>query len=253
MRRDFLQFLFGDPSIEEKLDDPAVIENLITLYEEADHAEAELIKANKKPLASALKTLGVNASVEAFPQWCEIRFDDEVSYREACAAIFTPEAMHTLAEAGWIPAKSGDEAMSNEPPSLKLGFFEISTAGEDVSDKEKGPALKSVMKDGRENDTDEQERTDELNPVENPDAEMGEKAEGVGKASDGKDPEGKPKGSSKSESHSIDAVALAHKLLEMTSVTAIPVVGEPPLSASAKAGQRNRLDKLRRRRKTKAA
>ena len=88
--------------------------------------------------------------------------------------------------------------------------------------------------------------------MENPDDEMGKKAEGVGKPSDGKDPEGKPKGSTKSESHRIDAVALANKLLEMTSVTAIPVVGEPPLSASARASQRNRMDKLRRRRKPKA-
>lgn len=247
MRRDFLQFLFGDPAIEEKLHDTAVVENLISLYEEADNEEAALMKANKKPLADALKGLGVNATVEAFPQWCEVRFDNEPDYRAACASIFTPDGMYALAEAGWIPAKSGDEGMSNEAPDLKLGFFEISIAGEDASEKEKGPELKTVMRDGRKNDTAEQEREDDLNPVENPDGEMGEKREGVGDAKDGADPKGKPKGSTKSES-AASARDLAAKLLEMTTTSGVPPVTDPPLSAGTKASRRNRLDKLRRRR-----
>lgn len=251
MRRDFLQFLFGEPAIEEKLHDAAVVENLISLYEEADNEEAALMKANKKPLADALKGLGVSASVEAFPQWCEVRFDNEGDYRAACASIFTPDGMYALAEAGWIPAKSGDEGMSNEAPDLKIGFFEISVAGENASEKEKGPELKTVMRDGRKNDTTEQDRENDLNPVESPDTEMGEKRKGVGDPKDGANPKGKPKGSTKTES-TTSARDLAAQLLEMTTTSGVPPVTEPPLSASTKASRRNRLEKLRRRRTPEA-
>jgi hypothetical protein len=244
MRRDFLQQLFGDPSVEERLMQPAHIDELISrIFEEADQQEAGLLKANKKPLADALKSVGVNAAVEAFPQWCEIRFDNEADYRAACASIFTPDAMHDLAQAGWVAAKSGDEGMANEAPDFKIGFFEVSVAGEDASDTEKAPDLEKVIKDGRSAATKEQDRDDdELNPVENPDDEMGGKAEGVGKPKDGADPKGKPKGSYES------AAAIASDLLETTMASAIPAPVEAPLGTARRdTRNRKRMDALRRR------
>ena len=243
-------------------------ESVLTKYESQDDLE-KVDVAEKKPLADALKKLGVSAKVEAFPQWCEIRFDDADEYRAACGSIFTPDGMYALASAGWIPAQCGDEAMSNEPAHFKLGFFEIAVAGDPASDTEKAPALKGVMKDGREDDTAEQDREDDLNPIENPDAEMGSKREGVGKPSDGKDPEGKPKGVSegrhkdgcqcgfcknkgrfgkkKESGEDANAKDVVEDLLEMTSVSSVPPITEIPLMGPTR--KPSRMDKLRRRKK----
>lgn len=269
MRRDLMEFLFSKSALEEA-DEVKLAEGVIKIFEEADELEKVTMAADKKPLADALRKIGVSAKVEAYPQWCEVLFDDQVEYQKACDAIFTPDGMYAMAEAGWVPSKSGDQAMSNETPSFKLGFFEIGTAGEDSEDKDKGPALKDVVKDGREADTAELERDSELNPIENPDDEMGGKREGVGKAADGKDPEGKPKGSvsegkhkegcacgfcknkgrfgKKDKAEEPSAKEIAEKLLEMTSTSGVPAISEPPLAAMRPpTPHRNRMDKLRRR------
>lgn len=243
MRSDFLKFLFED-SANEKLDAPDLGEQLITLFETAD--DLEKVEANKQPLETALKSLGVKGTAEAFPQWCEVCFASGDEYREAVNAIFTADGLHALAQAGWIPARQGDQAMSNEPECFKLGFYEVAVAGEDASDAEEAPDLEKILKDAREDSSTEMDRSDDdLNPVENPDTEGGSRDKGVGKASDGKDPEGKPKGS-KNES----AQELADHLLEMTTVGSMPS-SEAPMPTPSAQVRRNRLNRLRKQRRAK--
>lgn len=254
-----MEFLYGAGASSRDLDSPDLGERIIRMFESADELERETMAVNKKPLETALRKIGVSASVEDTGRgWCELVFDDNEAYREAVRAIFQPDAMHTLAEAGWIPTHEGDVAMSGEPAVYKIGFFEIDVAGGEMSDKETVPDPKKVAKDSQADASEEMNREDELNPVENPDAEMGDAQEGVGKASDGKDPEGKPKGSSKNESQAashpgrrkIDegasAKQVAERLLEATTTGAVPPVSEPPL-ATMRPPQ-NRPERLKKRR-----
>jgi hypothetical protein len=196
MRKNLLEFLFGPEALPKSED---LGEQIVRLFEEADAVETEEVVANKKPLATALKSIGISAEVEACPGWCLIKCDDEACYREYMEKLRTADAMTKLAEQGWVMAQCGDTGMSNEAPDFKIGFIEIKTA-ETGEDDKPDETIKELNKQGREDASTEQDRDDKLNPVENPDSEMGGKKEGVGKAADGKDPEGKPKGSTKSES-----------------------------------------------------
>ncbi len=205
----------------------ALGENFVRLFEDAAEAETEYFKvADKKPLAKILKRLGVSyeGQAQADVSLVTIRFTTDQEYRDACAAIFTADAMHDLAEAGWVAEKSGDAGMSNEAPDYHINFVEIPDMPDNDSDK--APSLKDVMKGGRKADTTAQKRDDKMNPVESdPKAKMGDKQTGVGKAKDGTGPEGKPKGSTKSES--IDAILPAPPVQEMTSASAVPAVEAP--------------------------
>lgn len=223
MRKNLLEFLFGMPVVEEA----KLGEHVVNIWEEADAEEAEQMVANKKPLTDALKALGLGVTVDAGTSWAEIQFDNDADYKEAVTLLSDPDAMHKLAEMGWVMAKCGDRAMSNEAPELRIGFIEIATAEGGDSDKaDQKP--KEIAKQGRERDTTELDRDDDkLNPVETDDGEMGGKATGVGKAKDGEAPEGKPKGSTK-KTEAIDSMLPAPPLHEMTTASAIPPVESAP-------------------------
>jgi hypothetical protein len=197
MRKNLLEFLFGGAAA--KTDPGDLGENIVRMFEEADKIEGEQMVANKKPLADALKAIGVSGEVKNFPQWCEIHFDNGDDYREAANLLGSADNIHKLAELGWVAARSGDLAQMNEPPDYKIGFIEIQTA--EGGDSEKLPDLEKIRKDAAKFATTPLDRDDEMNPVETKDkVEMGDKTTGVGKPKEGSDPEGKPKGSSKNES-----------------------------------------------------
>ena len=225
MRRNLFEFLYGAGVQGPDLNDPGLGEEVVRLFEDADAEEADDMKSDKKPLATALKSIGVAASIETQPSWAEVHFADGDEYRSACAAVYEPDSLHKLAVAGWVPARCGDQAMANEPADFKLGFIELSTA--ETGDSDKAPDMEKVRKDAQERDTTAPEHDDEMNPVEDPDKTgSDEKQPGIAKAADGKDPEGTPKGSKKTEAKT--AADMVNHLLEMTSAAGVPAFDGPP-------------------------
>ena len=226
MRKNLLEFLFGPNAIQES--NKSLGEDVIKLFEEAADEEIEQMTANKKPLAAALKSIGITATVTEGPQCCEIRCDNEADYREYCQLLGNADSMHKLAELGWVTAHGGDAGQSFEAPDFKIGFIELKTT-ETGSDKEKPEDLEKVLKTAQAAVAEPIDRDDdELNPVENGSKSAGGKG-GIGKAQDGAKPEGKPKGVS-------EARRIASQMLdEMTSVSAIPALEGPPIGIVGKA------------------
>ena len=127
MRKNLLEFLFGPAAVRES--SKTLGEDVVKLFEEAADAETEQMVANKKPLAAALKDIGISNEVIEGPQACEINCDDEDQYREHVRLLSDPDNMHKLAEKGWVFAVLGDVAMSNEPPGFKRLMLVVSIAG----------------------------------------------------------------------------------------------------------------------------
>lgn len=232
MRTNLLEFLFGKTVIREEAE---LGEQIVRLFEEADEAEGVELVANKKPLGDALSSMGVSGKVEAGAQWAEIHCDNDADYRKYIGILSEPDNMHKLAEMGWVMARCGDAATSNEQPDYKIGFIEIETAEAGEADKP-DEKVKAIIKKGQEFATTPVEQDDELNPVEReqgkPDAKLSGKTTGVGKPKDGADPEGKPKGSTKSES--IVDKLLAEPVQEMTGTGSMGTFGGggvPPVMA----------------------
>lgn len=231
MRTNLLEFLFGETVIR---DEAELGEQIVRLFEEADEAEGIELVANKKPLGSALSAMGVSGKVEAGVQWAELHCDNDADYRNYVGILSEPDNMHKLAEMGWVMARCGDAAMSSEPPDYKIGFIEIQTAESGDADKS-NENINAIIKKGQEFATTPVEQDDDLNPVEHehgkPDAKLSGKTTGIGKSSDGADPEGKPKGSTKSESI-VDRL-LAKPVQEMTGTGSCGTFsgGVPPVMA----------------------
>jgi len=244
MRKNLLEFLFGPAAVRES--SHTLGEDVVKLFEEAADAETEQMVANKKPLAAALKDIGISNEVIEGPQWCEIHCDDESQYREHVRLLSDPDNMHKLAEKGWVFALCGDQAMSNEPPAFKIGFIELNTLGM-PENSDKVPSLDKVMKDAQKFATTPLDRDDDLNPVETDDKSSDDNQKGVGKATDGEKPKGKIK-------DSLTAKDLARRLLdednlsEMTGASAIPAVEAPMGVPARKPDYRKRLQAMRKRR-----
>jgi len=204
MRTNLLEFLFGEAVMRETQGHD-LGEQIVKLFEDADEVEGVEMVANKKPLADALKALGIDEPVETGAQWCEIHCDDDAKYHEYTRKLVDPDAMTKLAEMGWVMVKCGDSAMSNEKPDYKIGFIEIECHYTGAQTKPgKTDDLEKIRKDAQKDATTEFERKTSKdpakgNPVEldDPGDGLGGKTTGVGKPSDGKDPEGTPKGSTK--------------------------------------------------------
>jgi hypothetical protein len=249
MRKNLLEFLFGPAAVRES--SQTLGEDVVKLFEEADQAETEQMVANKKPLAAALKEIGITNEVEEGPQWCEIRCEDECEHREHLRLLADPDNMHKLAELGWVAAKCGDQAMSNEPPCFKIGFIELNMLGM-PDNKQDAESLETVIKNAQKFATTPLDRDDdELNPVQTDIKPSDDNQKGVGKAKDGDDPKGKPKGA---KSESLTARDLARRMLdeddlqEMTGASAIPAVEAPMGVPARKPDYRKRLQALRKRR-----
>ena len=281
MRNNLLEFLYGSAVIRESQHNLG--EQIVKLFEEAADEEIEKMVATKEPLVVALKSLGISADVEALSQACELTCHDPEEYRRYARILSDPENMHALASKGWVPTKCGDVSMSFEPPEMKIGFIEIDTV--ETNDKDKVPDLEKVLKDAQKFAATEPEHDDEMNPVEFDDKTSDNHKKGVGDAKDGAAPEGKPKGSSKSESIScpkcksgsvthrekgtgttgakytcnkchhawkapITAKEVSDSLLdEMTSTAAVPAFeGPAPVMANQGPEWKKRLAALRKRR-----
>jgi hypothetical protein len=244
MRKSLLEFLFGETAVQQS--STVLGEEVVKLFEEAAGEETEQMVANKKPLAAALKDIGISNEVIEGPQWCEIQCDGEAEYREHMALLRDPDAMHKLAEKGWVMAQLGDQAMGNEPPDFKIGFIELNML-DMPANKQDAESLEKVLKQGQKFATTPLDRDDDLNPVETDDKTSDDNQKGVGKASDGKQPEGKIK-------DSLTAKDLANRMLdegdlqEMTGASALPAIEAPMGIPSRKPDWRKRLHNMRKRR-----
>ena len=248
MRKNLLEFLFGDAVIRES--DQTLGEQVVKLFEEAADEETDEMVATKEPLVTALKSLGITGTVTADYQGAELICTCPEAYKEYIGILFDPENLHKLASKGWVPARCGDQAMTFEPAEMKIGFIEIATA--ETNDKDKAPDLEKVLKDAQKFAATEVEH-DSDNPVEFDDKTSKSRDKGVGEPSDGKAPEGTPKGAKKTSesmrgSQHPSAKRVAESLLEMTSTSGVPPVNDGPPMGAMKPNWAERLKALRKRR-----
>lgn len=188
MKKNLLSFLFLE-SAESDSVETNLAENLEQLFEAAaDEVEGEL-KAKKTPLAKALSEFGISDSdLQMDPEGFCLCTDNRERYSDILTVLGTAEAMHKLAEMGWVVTKPGDAAMTSEPAEYRVRFLEITTV--DTGDKDKpDQKVKAINQQAREFATEPLDRSDELNPVETDDGEMGQRQAGVGKPKQGETPE----------------------------------------------------------------
>jgi hypothetical protein len=213
MKRDLMSFLFLESpqsdAVASERAELRIAQNLEQLFEAAEETVVKDLEAKKTPLAKALGEFGVSdADLQLDPEGFCLETDNGQRYLDILKVLGTPEATHKLAEMGWVVTRPGDDAMTSEQPHYRVRFLEITqvdTGEQDKADEK----VKEITKKAREFATTEQDRDDDdLNPVENEDGEMGEKATGVGKAKQGEDPD-------KAIHDAIEAGDV-DKLLEMT-------------------------------------
>lgn len=194
--KDLLAYLFGDSQIESEVEETkAAIEKIM---EEAEKEEP--LKPKRTPLVNALKALGiesVDSNIEYDPEGFSLKCGEDADYRRYVGILMEPDAMEKLAKLGWVVTRCGDVAMSNEAPEYRIRFLEITTC--DSSEDGKWPApnpelVKNAIKGGREF-VSEPGPHDDDGPLDYDDKTSSDRDKGVGKAKDGADPEGKPKGS----------------------------------------------------------
>lgn len=239
MRKNLLEFLFGPSAARES--SQTLGEDVVKLFEEAADEETEQLVANKKPLASALKSIGISNEIAEGPQWCEIHCEDENQYREYLNLLANADNMHKLAELGWVAAKCGDQAMSNEAPDFKIGFIELAMI-QMPDNKDSAESLETIIKNAQKFATTPLDREDDkLNPVETDIKPSDDGQKGVGKPVDGEKPKGKIK-------DSVDASTLTKRMLdedsltEMTGVSAVPAI-EAPMGVPARSRFQKRQPK----------
>ena len=207
MRGNLLEFLFGQATARRSAD---LGEDIVRLFEEAEIADLEPVTAaEKKPLAAALKDIGISGTPKAAVHWMELQCPTDQEYHEYCRLLSEPDNITKLAERGWVAVKLGDSGQMNEPPQYRIGFIEVQTHV--VSDKDKpDQSIKDILDQGQKFATTPVAVDTEDNPVERetgePDTKQGGKTEGVGTAKDGDAPEGKPKGSEKKVSEAREAM-----------------------------------------------
>lgn len=247
MRKNLLEFLFGAPTLKSNQN---LGEEVIKLFEEADNAEIEQMVANKKPLATALKAIGISNEVTEGPNWCEIRCEDGDQYRNHCRLLADADNMHKLAELGWVAAKCGDQAMNNELPEYKLGFIELNMLEQNPKNTQDTESQETIIKNAQKFSATPLDRDDKLNPVDN-DKKVkpsDDHQKGVGKPKDGDKPEGKIKDSLTAKGLA-DSILEDTDLQEMTSCSSIPPV-ESPMGVHARkpVDWKTRMEKMRKRR-----
>ncbi len=234
--KDLLSFLFLE-SAEADAAELNIEENLEQLFEAAAEAESGDLESKKTPLAKALGQFGISdADLVLDPEGFSLTTDNRQRYEDAITVLGTADAMHKLAEMGWVVTKPGDPAMGNEPAQYRIRFLEITTV--DANDREpKGGTYdtanrEEVIKKAQKFASTPMDRDDELNPVEGetgkPDKlEKSTKRTGVGDPKDGKDPEGKPKGAEKAIKDALE-VGDVDALLEMTTTGSMGTVDAGP-------------------------
>lgn len=189
-----MSFLFLE-STETSRQEAEIADSLEQLFEAAAEQEEGDLGAKKTPLAKALSTFGIeSADLQLDPEGFCIVTDNREKYMNIVAILSTTDAMHKLAEMGWVVTKPGDVAMTGEPAEYRIRFLEIATVETSDSDSDSpDETLKAIAKKAQAFTSTAMDRDDELNPVENGDDEMGDNQEGVGKATSGEQPKGKLK------------------------------------------------------------
>jgi hypothetical protein len=189
MKTNFLKFLFLESADADSKEWTGDDINLDKVFEAAAEAESSELTSKKTPLATALKEFGISdADLQMDPEGFCLCTDNKERYTDIVTVLGSADAMHKLAEMGWVVTKPGDAAMTSEPAEYKVRFLEITTV--DTGDKDKAnEKIKAVTDKAREFATTEMDRDDELNPVETEDDKMGKAQTGVGKAKDGAEPE----------------------------------------------------------------
>jgi hypothetical protein len=254
--KDLLSFLFLE-SAEADAAELNIEENLEQLFEAAAEAEEGELQPKKTPLAKALSQFGISdADLVLDPEGFSLTTDNRQRYEDALTVLGTPEAMHKLAEMGWVVTKPGDPAMGNEPAQYRIRFLEITTV--DANDREpKGGTYdtanrEEVIKKAQEFATTPMDRDDELSPVEaekakaddeepdrnnvpfgygvksggydrknkKPDGLAKDKHKGVGEPKDGEDP--------KKAIHDAMSTGDVDKLVEMTTTGSMGTVDAGP-------------------------
>lgn len=200
-KRDLLSFLFLESTEAESSESDSrelnIAENLERLFEEAAEIEKGELESKKTPLAKALSTMGISdaeSDLELDTEGFVLSTDNHERYTDAMTVLGSADAMHKLAEMGWVVTRPGDNAMTNEPPNYRIRFLEITTV--DANDREpKGGTYdtanrEEVIKKAEKFAATPMDRDDdELNPVENGDGKVSKRDAGVGDPKDGAEPE----------------------------------------------------------------
>lgn len=198
-----LSFLFGESAeLEAQESDADVLklaENLEKLFEAVAEEEKTELKAKKTPLTKALSEFGISdADLEMDTDGFILATDNHQKYVDALTVLGSAEAMHRLAEMGWVVTRPGDNAMTNEPANYRIRFLEITTAEENNREPKAGTYdtanREEVIRKAQEFASTPMDRDDELNPVETDIKGSDQDRKGIGKEQDGKQPEGTPKG-----------------------------------------------------------
>ncbi len=125
INRDLLKFLFEDSQNEALLEG-----GLESLFE--DLASVERLETKKQPLASALKSLGIETGeLELVPSdGYQLKFVDHDTFAAAMNALSTADGVNSLAELGWVVANGGNDngPGTMELPEYKIKFYEVQVA-----------------------------------------------------------------------------------------------------------------------------
>lgn len=194
MKRDLLQFLFGESQVDDE------ISGLVESIADIDTDGASRLKVEKAPLAKALKTLDIDGELESDPRGLSLVFSDGDLFRAAHVILNEPDSLAKLAEMGWVYSLVGDVAQAFEPAEWRIRFLELTDVepANDTPNAEDGnearlARISKVIKAGREFATKKPEHSD-TNPVEFDDKTSDDRHKGMGKEKSGAQPEGKPKG-----------------------------------------------------------
>ena len=194
-RKDLLSFLFGESAeleaAERAGDELKLAGNLERLFEAAEAEQGEL-QSKKTPLAKALGELGIKDAADDLQLDTEgfvLATDNHERYVDALTVLGSADAMHKLAEMGWVVTKPGDDAMTNEPANYRIRFLDITTVDTEDRDPKAGTYDTSnreeVIKKAQKFASTPMDRDDKLNPVDNDDGKMSKKNVGLGKAKEG--------------------------------------------------------------------
>ena len=141
--RNLLQFLYKD-SQDQNLDN----ESLTDLFEAAE--DLEKLEFGSKPLAAALKELGITGELESCPNGVRLVYTDEDAYNIDHHKVTAPESAYPLAVAGWVATGSADIADVETEPKYVLHFISINPS--EVDDKTDAEDLEKIIKQAQELD-----------------------------------------------------------------------------------------------------
>ena len=197
MKKNLLAFLFGESQVDDEI--AGIVETISDISVDGEDG----LKVDKKPLTKALSGIGIDSgNLENDTRGLSLVFNNAEEYRAAHAILGEPDSLHALAHGGWVASPQGELSMANEPAEFRIRFLEIDTAQSydskasySKSDTARLNKVKDIIKKGREFATTAPDFDDENNPVDHSAPKSGKRDKGVGKAADGSDPEGKPKGS----------------------------------------------------------